>query len=171
MKEKTIQRVLDWGAEKGLFAQDFSAKQYLKLLEETKELVDEWEKYPRDFEKIELELGDVCFVIIILLCQLYYNEYQKGISLEHPMKRLKKLFKVKKNENLRSMAIALMYAVISLSKTIQKGITSDEFSTIVELLYDFAYTFNIDLDEALQKVCAKNEARKGQTIDGNFIKE
>ena len=156
---KTIEeRCIDWGKERGLFDGDrINAwrAQFIKLLQEVHELEDAF--ISGDLEEVMSEAGDCLFVLNNL----------KHISESH----------LKYSDNQSPNKKYALESALTMKAPLD---TINYYDKIVCGLWWKAFSGSkIEKDEIglkgrqtlLEQTLAKNEKRKGKTINNNFIKD
>jgi len=153
---KTIEeRCIDWGNERGLFDGDkINAwrAQFIKLLQEIHELEDAF--ISGDLEEVMSEAGDCLFV----LNNLKYLAQDRSFNNSNSYNKKRAL----------ESALTMKYP----SDTIQY------YEEVIGRLWWKAFSgveedgrVLTNLQTLLEQTLAKNEKRKGKTINNNFIKE
>lgn len=139
--QELIKKIEQWGEEKGLIKPENAPKQYLKFLEEVGEVAKELLKPEIDKEALKLELGDVGVTIILLSKQLGVKQFIRKSDI-----------------------------VLSISYIIEEVNENDIGVYTLDYLSDFCNYHELTLQDCLQSAYDKISKRKGETINGVFVK-
>ena len=145
---KTLQElqplIIEWAKERNILFPENSPKQRLKLIEEAGELASAILK--NDIEKQKDAIGDIFVVLVILTKQV-----NRTIDFENI---LNNLFKKSKIDDLIIHLVSLNGGTYS-----------------IEALVGLSLKLNLDITECANIAWNEIKDRKGNTVNGTFIKE
>lgn len=138
-------KIIEWAKDRNILFPENAPKQRLKLIEECGELASAILK--NDVKLQKDAVGDIFVVAVILSEQL--------------------------NENIVIRDFMSKYNCFdeALFETLQKIIWSGDFEFFISDLLWFCFELNVELTECANIAWNEIKDRKGQTVDGTFIKQ
>ena len=140
--------IIQWAKDKNLLFPENAPKQRLKLIEECGELASAILK--NDIKLQKDAIGDIFVVLVILAEQIGYQLIISEFSHSENNKNYQKLFEI--------IDCSFDYEFANISNSI-------------DWLYDLSIDLNLDLTECANLAWNEIKNRKGETINGTFIKE
>ena len=151
---KTLQElqplIVEWAKQRNIHLPECAPKQRLKLIEECGELASAILK--NDVEKQKDAIGDV-FVVLVILAE-----------------QLKESFDLTFVDPEKDYITNCNVIETIISEIIDRALNTTYFETIIEWLNDASLFLELDLTECANIAWNEIKDRKGQTVDGTFIK-
>lgn len=149
-------KIIEWAKQRNILFPENAPKQYLKLLEEIGETSGAILK--NNTKEIKDGIGDIFVVLIILTEQLSFNEF---CDLD---------CHVNKENHLKEVQFHLN-GIINSSFWAYKENSFEGFDLCLGGLNEICKILNLDLIECANIAWDEIKDRKGETVDGTFIKQ